>query len=268
MWSGLASATVQLTVAAVLQEFCPGLVMATARAGAGFAFDPLKPTHLPNTLKAHQLIRLAHFDGAQERLALALRGIVPVARHAVVDPGGLEIAGAFAFDRCASFGRTEIPVTGDVVVLRHHRSQIVAQAGGVSYVNDSKATNVDSAVQGLRAFSNIRWICGGLQKEGGLEALNAASENVAKAYVIGREAAQFALQLTCETEICTDMATAVARAHAEAQQGDDKHMRRHRGGNTPARISSLSIGILLHRAITTWRKGMIEINLPPTRKTR
>lgn len=43
-----------------------------AAAGAGFTFDPLKPAHLPNTLKAHQLIRLAHFDGAQERLASAL----------------------------------------------------------------------------------------------------------------------------------------------------------------------------------------------------
>ena len=43
-----------------------------AALGAGFAFDPLLPTHLPNTLKAHQLIRLAHFDGAQERLALLL----------------------------------------------------------------------------------------------------------------------------------------------------------------------------------------------------
>ena len=40
-----------------------------AAAGAGFEFDPLGPTHLPNTLKAHQLIRLAHYDGAQERLA-------------------------------------------------------------------------------------------------------------------------------------------------------------------------------------------------------
>lgn len=39
-----------------------------AAAGAGFSFDPLGPKHLPNTLKAHQLIRLAHFDGAQERL--------------------------------------------------------------------------------------------------------------------------------------------------------------------------------------------------------
>lgn len=43
-----------------------------AALGAGFAFDPSKPEHLPNTLKAHQLIRLAHFDGAQERLALML----------------------------------------------------------------------------------------------------------------------------------------------------------------------------------------------------
>ena len=40
-----------------------------AAAGAGFVFDPLRPKHLPNTLRAHQLIRLAHFDGAQERLA-------------------------------------------------------------------------------------------------------------------------------------------------------------------------------------------------------
>lgn len=43
-----------------------------AALGAGFAFDPSLPAHLPNTLKAHQLIRLAHFDGAQERLALML----------------------------------------------------------------------------------------------------------------------------------------------------------------------------------------------------
>mgnify|MGYP001249965259 CR=1 FL=1 len=43
-----------------------------AAAGAGFVFDPSIPERLPNTLKAHQLIRLAHFDGAQERLAQML----------------------------------------------------------------------------------------------------------------------------------------------------------------------------------------------------
>ena len=102
-----------------------------------------------------------------------------------------------------------------------HRSQIVAEASGVTYVNDSKATNVDSALKALQAFSRIRWICGGLQKEGGLAALAPALGNVTRAYVIGREAAQFALGLeTTEVEICTTMAEAVRRAHADAEAGD------------------------------------------------
>ncbi|MEY8830542.1 UDP-N-acetylmuramoyl-L-alanine--D-glutamate ligase [Sedimentitalea sp. XS_ASV28] len=101
-----------------------------------------------------------------------------------------------------------------------HRSQIIAEADGVTYVNDSKATNVDSAAKALSAFARIRWICGGLEKEGGLAGVNAASGAVVKAYVIGREAANFAMQLDVETEICTTMAEAVARAMAEAEAGD------------------------------------------------
>ena len=102
-----------------------------------------------------------------------------------------------------------------------HRSQIVAEAGGVTYVNDSKATNVDAALRALQAFRNIRWICGGLQKDGGLAGLKPGLDNVIKAYVIGREAANFALQLEgLETEVCTTMAEAVARAREEAETGD------------------------------------------------
>ena len=102
-----------------------------------------------------------------------------------------------------------------------HRSQIITEAGGVTFVNDSKATNVDSALKALLAFDRIRWICGGLQKEGGLEALTPGFDHVVKAYVIGREATQFSLGLQgLDAEICTDMATAVARAAAEAQPGE------------------------------------------------
>jgi len=101
-----------------------------------------------------------------------------------------------------------------------HRSQIVAEAGGVTYVNDSKATNVDAALKALGAFKRIRWICGGLQKEGGIAALNGGLAEVLKAYVIGREAAGFALQLEVESEVCTTMDEAVARAMAEAEPGD------------------------------------------------
>lgn len=102
-----------------------------------------------------------------------------------------------------------------------HRSQLVAEAGGVSYVNDSKATNVDAAAKALDAFTRVRWICGGLEKEGGLAALAPHLGHVAKAYVIGREAASFALQLPgIDAEICTTMAEAVTCASAEAEPGD------------------------------------------------
>ncbi|UZD91811.1 UDP-N-acetylmuramoyl-L-alanine--D-glutamate ligase [Cognatishimia activa] len=102
-----------------------------------------------------------------------------------------------------------------------HRSQIIAEAGGVTYVNDSKATNVDAATKALSAFKNIRWICGGFEKDGGLDALQAATGNVTKAYVIGREAANFAMQLgKVEAEVCTSMDVAVAKAMEEASEGD------------------------------------------------
>lgn len=101
-----------------------------------------------------------------------------------------------------------------------HRSQIIAEAGGVTYVNDSKATNVDSAAKALSAFARIRWICGGLEKDGGLEGLQGATAKVAKAYVIGREAAGFAMALDVEAEVCGTMEVAVERAMAEAEPGD------------------------------------------------
>ena len=101
-----------------------------------------------------------------------------------------------------------------------HRSQLIAERDGVSFVNDSKATNVDSAAKALAAFKNVRWICGGLEKEGGLDALLPAS-TVKKAYVIGREAAAFAMKLKgVDVDICGDMETAVARAAADADTGD------------------------------------------------
>ena len=101
-----------------------------------------------------------------------------------------------------------------------HRSQIIAEADGVTYVNDSKATNVDSAVKALSAFKKIRWICGGLEKEGGIAALNGAATEVLKAYVIGREAANFAMQLDMDAQVCTSMAAAVEQAVSDSQPGE------------------------------------------------
>ncbi len=102
-----------------------------------------------------------------------------------------------------------------------HRSQLVAEADGVRYVNDSKATNVESAAQALQAFERIRWIAGGLGKEGGISALLPHLGHVTKAYLIGHSAPDFALQMAeAPHEICGTIETAVARAMAEAQPGE------------------------------------------------
>ncbi len=102
-----------------------------------------------------------------------------------------------------------------------HRSQTIAEIGGVRYVNDSKATNVDSAEKALEAFQNIRWIAGGLGKEGGIAALRDHLAAVKKAYLIGHSARDFALELgDLPHEICETMERAVARASAEAEAGD------------------------------------------------
>ncbi len=43
-------------------------------AETGFPFDPSIPKRLPNTLKAHSILRAAHFSGVHEAVALALYG--------------------------------------------------------------------------------------------------------------------------------------------------------------------------------------------------
>lgn len=102
-----------------------------------------------------------------------------------------------------------------------HRSQTIAEIAGVHYVNDSKATNVDSAEKALEAFQNIRWIAGGLGKEGGIGALRDHLAAVKKAYLIGHSARDFALELgDLPHEICETMERAVAAVSAEAEAGD------------------------------------------------
>ena len=102
-----------------------------------------------------------------------------------------------------------------------HRSQTVAEINGVRWVNDSKATNVDAAAKALTAFQRIRWIAGGMGKDGGIEALAPHLGQVVKAYLIGHSARDFALQIgQTPYEIAETMQQAVARAAAEAQPGE------------------------------------------------
>ena len=102
-----------------------------------------------------------------------------------------------------------------------HRSQLVAEIGGVRFVNDSKATNVDAAAKALDAFPRIRWVAGGLGKDGGITALAPHLGQVVKAYLFGHSARDFALELGgTPHEVAETLDEAVARAAAEAEPGD------------------------------------------------
>lgn len=102
-----------------------------------------------------------------------------------------------------------------------HRSQLVGERAGVKFINDSKATNVDSAAKALQAFAKIRWIAGGMGKDGGIAGLQPFLGSVVKAYLIGHSARDFALQLgDTPYEICETMERAVARAAEEALAGE------------------------------------------------
>ena len=73
--------------------------------------------------------------------------------------------------------------------------EIVAEQGGVRYVNDSKATNADAASKALATYDNIYWIIGGKSKEGGIESLTGYFPRVRRAYLIGAASDEFARTL-------------------------------------------------------------------------
>ena len=73
-----------------------------------------------------------------------------------------------------------------------HRQEILGQAGGWTFVNDSKATNVDAAVRALTAFDDIHWLVGGRGKAGGLDDLAPGLPHVTKAYIYGENRAEVA----------------------------------------------------------------------------
>ncbi len=76
-----------------------------------------------------------------------------------------------------------------------HRMQQVGRAGKVLFVNDSKATNADSAAKALASFPDIYWIAGGKPKTGGIESLAEFFPRIRKAYLIGEAADAFAKTL-------------------------------------------------------------------------
>ncbi|WP_294198727.1 UDP-N-acetylmuramoyl-L-alanine--D-glutamate ligase [uncultured Sphingomonas sp.] len=103
-----------------------------------------------------------------------------------------------------------------------HRMERVATLNGVAWVNDSKATNPESAAPALAAFPRIHWILGGKVKGGDLDACVPHLGNVVRAYTIGEGGPRFAAVLRGQVPVAEveTLERAVKLAAQEAERGD------------------------------------------------
>jgi UDP-N-acetylmuramoylalanine--D-glutamate ligase len=146
-------------------------------------------------LIGHDEIRLR---GAHNRANAAAAAAIALARG--IDPGAVTAA-------LRAFAGVE------------HRLEEVATIDGVLYVNDSKATNVDSTLVALAAFGDapIHLILGGGGKGQDFTPLREPiREHVKAVYLIGADGPAIGAQVGTGIE-SGDLATAVAQARAAAQ---------------------------------------------------
>jgi UDP-N-acetylmuramoylalanine--D-glutamate ligase len=108
-----------------------------------------------------------------------------------------------------------------------HRLEPVRELEGVRYVNDSKATNPESAQRALEAYppGTLRVILGGSRKDSvyTLLASVARERQVLCAYLIGDTAEEILAELASagvDFVLCGKLETAVTRARADASPGE------------------------------------------------
>jgi UDP-N-acetylmuramoylalanine--D-glutamate ligase len=107
---------------------------------------------------------------------------------------------------------------------RPHRCEFVRELGGVTYVNDSKATNLDAVEKALRAQTKpVILIAGGKDKGFTFDPLRSlVKEKVRSTILIGEMAERVARSWSgvVKSEIASSLADAVERAHAVAKPGE------------------------------------------------
>ncbi len=177
---------------------CRALALALAGAGAGtVARVRTISGHDPGALAGLLPPTLPGAHNAQNALAAA-----EMARH-------LGLSGAQISAGLASF--PGLP----------HRQRQVAEIDGVSFVDDSKATNADAASRALGCYDRLIWIAGGLAKSGGIDDLAPLFDRIPFALLIGRDAPALAGTLSAykvEHRIVDTLEHAVPQAFAAARR--------------------------------------------------
>jgi UDP-N-acetylmuramoylalanine--D-glutamate ligase len=197
--------------------------------------DPLTQPLLPADVKVvswglsvpepgHYGVR--DIDG-EATLCRGFDALLPVSELSLV--GGHNVGNALA---ALALGEAAgLPVNAMLQVLREfralaHRSEVLAEVGGVRFVNDSKGTNVgatEAALRGLGGERNVVLIAGGQGKGADFSALRPAVERHVKSLqLIGEAAPDLGAALAGVAPVAdhTSLESAFAGAVAQAQAGD------------------------------------------------
>ena len=119
-----------------------------------------------------------------EQLELAQATSIPVAGPV----GVLDALAAAALARAVDTAPEAIARALAGFQVGRHRAEVVGNADGVTYVDDSKATNPHAAQASITAYPRVVWIAGGLLKGASVDELVAtAAKRLVGAVLIGRD---------------------------------------------------------------------------------
>jgi UDP-N-acetylmuramoylalanine--D-glutamate ligase len=119
-----------------------------------------------------------------EQLELAQATSIPVAGPV----GVLDALAAAALARAVDTAPEAIARALAGFQVGRHRAEVVGNADGVTYVDDSKATNPHAAQASITAYPRVVWIAGGLLKGASVDELVATvAKRLVGAVLIGRD---------------------------------------------------------------------------------
>lgn len=116
--------------------------------------------------------------------------------------------------------------------VQAHRGQVVCDAGGVQWIDNSKATNPHATLAALRGLSNVVWVAGGQLKGADVKELvkhigsalkGAVLLGVDRELIVAELAAQFPqlpIHDVADTDPAEAMRAAVVAAHQMSEAGD------------------------------------------------
>ncbi len=206
-------------VIGVDDDHCRRIHADLARAGDQRVFPISSEIAVKGGVYATDGVLIDDIDGAAVR-ALDLTEIATLpGRH-----NWQNAAAAYAAARAAGVAAPAIAQCMRSYPGLKHRQELVGEAGGIRFVNDSKATNPDAAAKALASYKSIYWIAGGRAKEGGLDPVFPHLGNVKRALLIGEASQRFARELDGRVAIeqCGDLKKALASALASAQRDGAK----------------------------------------------